>query len=506
MRRSVTLGAAIALASLPMTACGGSSAANSGSTMVTLGISAAPPKWDPYTFDWGALSQSEQAVYDTLVHTRPDGSLAPGLATSWKYTDPTHFELTLRQGAQFSDGEPVNAAAVKKNLDRAKTVVGPKTDQLAAVKSVKAEGESTVKITLSEPYPSLPAVFTQVMGMVASPKALDDVKSLNQRPVGAGSYTLDESKTVPGDHYTFKKNPRYWDAKSVGIDTLVLKVLPDLTAALSALRSGQIDGTNGTLSQMQTAKDVPDVKVLSGLSYFTSLNLQDRNGTQVKALRDVRVRQAIQYAIDRKGIQKVVGPGQPTTQLFMPGTPGYDASLDNAYPYDPAKAKQLLSAAGYAQGFELPVINTEYGVYSDYVQAVASQLKKVGITMKINNLPLSNYLAAKFKTDNPAYAWFYNPSDNYFDVQYALLKNSKYNPYKVESPTIEKLAAKAAAQQGDAQAVTLKELSRQFVTESPMVITNLVDNYYFYNSKKIKKMEMTARQPLPAINALQPAG
>jgi len=505
MRRSVTLAVAASLASLSLTACGGGSSTEKSGT-VTLAIVAAPKKWDPYTFDWGPQAQAEQAVYDTLIHTNPDGTPGPGLATSWKYTDPTHFELKLRQGARFSDGEPVDAAAVKKNLDRSKKVVGPKTDQLDAVKSVEADGEDTVKITLSQPYPSLPAAFQQVMGMVASPKALDNPASLNQRPVGAGPYTLDGSKSVPGDHYTYKKNPNYWDAKSVGVDTLVLKVIPDLTAALSALRSGQVDATLGGVGQLDVAQTVPGVKVLSEPSYFASLNLQDRHGTQVKALKDVRVRQAMQYAVNREALQKVLGPGQPATQLFMPGTPGYDASLNNAYPYNPAKAKQLLAAAGYPNGFELPLVNTDYGNWNDYVQAVASQLKNVGITVKIKNLPLSAYLEAKFKTDNPAYAWFYNASDNYFDAQYALLKNAKYNPYKVESPEIEKLAAKAASQQGDAQAATLKQLSRQFVTESPMVVTNVVKVFYFYNTKKIKKMEMTLLQPTPTINALQPAG
>lgn len=505
MRRSVTLAVAAGLAGLSLTACGDGSSTEDRGT-VTLAVAAAPKKWDPYTFDWGPMSQAEQAVYDTLIHTRPDGSPAPGLATSWKYTDPTHFELTLRRGVRFSDGEPLDAAAVKKNLDRAKKVVGPKTDQLAAVKSVQAPDADTVKITLNEPYPSLPAAFQQVMGMVASPKALDAPESLNQNPVGAGPYTLDGSKTVPGDHYTFKKNPQYWDAKSVGVETLVLKVIPDMTAALSALRSGQVDATLGSVNQLDTAKTLSDVKVLSQPSFFASLNLQDRNGTQVKALKDVRVRQAIQYAVDRAALQKVLGPGSPSTQLFLPGTPGFDESLTNAYPHDPAKAKQLLAAAGYPNGFDLPLVNTDYSNWNDYVQAVSSQLKEVGINVKINNLPLSTYLEAKFKTDNPAYAWFYNASDNYFDVQYALLKNAKYNPYKVESPEIEKLAATAATQQGGEQAATLKQLSRRFVTESPMIVTNVVDVFYFYDTKKIKKMEMTALQPMPSINALQPAG
>lgn len=508
MRRSAIIVAMAAAASLAVSACssgGSESSSSSGPTTLTLATGAAPAKWDPYLFDWGSLSQPEQAVYDTLIHKNPKGEYTPGLATEWSYTDPTTFELTIRDGAKFSDGEPVDGAAIKTNLDRAKSVVGPKTDQLDDIASVEATGQN-VTIKLSRPNPSLPAVFSQVMGMVASPKALQDVPALEQQPVGAGPYTLNVAKSKAGDSYTFEKNPTYWNAEEVGIDTLIIKIIPDLSAALNALRSGQIDGVNGTALQMKTAKTLPDIEVLSTPSYIAALHLQDRDGTQVEAIKDIRVRQAISYSLDRKALQKFLGGGEPSTQLFMPGTPGFDEALTDAYPYDPAKAKSLLAEAGYADGFTLPVVTTDYGTFAGYTQAIAGQLKEVGIDVKINSVTLPDYLAAKFKTDNPAYAWFFNSSDNYFDVQQALLKDAKFNPYKVEVPGIEALASKAASEQGDEQAATLKALSAKFVEESPMVVTNVVDNYYFYNTKKVKSMSFTALEPLPRIDTLQPAG
>jgi peptide/nickel transport system substrate-binding protein len=508
MRRSSVIAALAVTVSLSVTACSGSSSdsgSGGGPKTITIATGAAPAKWDPYLFDWGSAAQPEMAVYDTLIHKNPKGELTPGLATEWSYADPSTFELTLRDGAVFSDGTPVDGAAVKANLDRAKTVVGPKTEQLADIESVEATGQK-VTIKLSRPNPSLPAAFSQVMGMVASPKALEDVASLEQQPVGAGPYTLNVAKSKAGDSYTFEKNDKYWDAKNVAVDTLVIKIIPDLSAGLNALRSGQIDAINGTDLQKKTAESVPDVKILSQASYIAALNLQDRNGTQVKALKDPRVRQAISTAIDRDALQKFLGEGEPTTQLFLPGTPGYDKELTNAYPYDPAKAKALLAEAGYPNGFELPVITTDYGTFGGYTEAVSGQLAEVGIKVKINSITLTDYLAAKFKTDNPAYAWFYNVSDNYFDVQQALLKNSKFNPYKVEVPGVEALAEKAAAEQGDEQAKTLKELSAKFVEESPVVVTNIVNNFYFYNTKKIKSMEFTAKEPMPRVDTIQPAG
>lgn len=508
MRRRSVIVALAAAVSLSVSACSGSSSdsgSDSGPKTITIATGAAPAKWDPYLFDWGSLSQPEMAVYDTLIHKTPDGEYSPGLATEWSYTDPTTFELTIRDGAVFSDGTPVDGAAVKTNLDRAKTVVGPKTAQLADVERVEAEGQK-VTIKLSSPNPSLPAAFSQVMGMVASPKALEDVAALEQQPVGAGPYTLNVAKSTAGDSYTFEKSDTYWDADNVAVDTLVIKIIPDLSAALNALRSGQIDAVNGTTLQADTAKTVPDVEILSQPSYIAALNLQDRDGTQVEALKDARVRQAISTAIDRDALQKLLGEGEPTTQLFMPGTNGFDEALTDAYPYDPDKAKALLADAGYPDGFELPVVTTDYGTFGGYTEAVSGQLAEVGIEVKINSLTLTDYLAAKFKTDNPAYAWFYNSSDPYFDVEQSLLKDSQFNPYKVEVPGIADLATKAASEQGDEQAATLKQLSAQFVEESPVVVTNVVNNFYFYNKKKIKSMEFTAREPMPRVDTIQPAG
>lgn len=514
VRRWAAITAAVAVVSM-VAACGSDSSSSSASgsagaaaedSTFTVAVTTMPQKWDPYQQDWASLQQAGQMVYATLVQQQQDGSLGPGLAQSWSYSDPTHFQLKLKSGLTFSDGEPVDAAAVKANLDRAATVKGPKTSQLATVQSVTATDSSTVDITLSEPNPSLPFILSQVMGMVASPKALADQTSLDAEPVGAGAYTLDAANTTPGDTYTFVKNPTYWDAANVGVQTVVFKVLADTTASVNAFRSGQVDATVGTAGDVASISSVEGGTVIQQLSYFASLNLQDRNGTQVPALGSEQVRQAMNYAVDRKALQAVIGEGQIATQIFMPGSGGYDASLDDAYPYDPDKAKQLLAAAGYPDGFDLTVTSTDYGNFLTYTQAVAEQLGKVGIRVQINNLPLKDYLAAKFTTTNPAYAWFFNASDAYLDTEQILLTDSHFNPYQVTTPQIQSLFATAQTQTGDAVNATLKQISGVAVDQATMLVTNYVNTYYFYNKDKVKELNFIPLIPLPPLTALQPAG
>ncbi len=484
----------------------GSAGAAAEDSVFTVAVTAVPQKWDPYQQDWASLQQSGQMVYATLVQQEQDGSLGPGLAESWSYSDPTHFQLKLKSGLTFSDGEPVDAAAVKANLDRAKTVTGPKTSQLAAVQTVTATDPTTVDVTLSTPNPSLPFILSQVMGMVASPKALADQTALDAAPVGAGPYTLDVDNTTPGDTYTFVKNPTYWNAANVGIQTVVFKVIADTTASVNAFKSGQVDATVGTANDVSSIPSVEGGVSIQQLSYFASLNLQDRNGTQVPALGSEQVRQAMNYAVDRTALQAVIGEGQIATQIFMPGSGAYDASLDNAYPYDPDKAKQLLASAGYPDGFDLTVTSTDYGNFLTYTQAVAEQLGKVGIRVQINNLPLKDYLTAKFTTTNPAYAWFFNASDAYLDVEQILLTESHFNPYKVTTPEIESLFATAQTQTGDAVDATLKQVSKVTVDQGTMLVTNYVNTYYFYNNTKVKDLNFIPLIPLPPLTALQPAG
>ena len=290
--RRLLLAAAAAVLMLVVAGCGGSdsgsgSGSSSGGSGGTLTIAPLVPAlpWDLKDAGLGNNAQYYQPVYDSLLRLDSKGAPTANVATSWRY-DKSQTELTLklRTGLKFTDGAPVDAAAVKANLDNTKTGANEAAGMLKGIASVRVVNPTTVVLKLSAPDPSLVPNLGNVAGMLASPKAIQS-GALKTAPVGSGPYKLDPSATTHGSQYTFVRNPDYWNAKAFPYDKIVLKPLTDPTAVLNALRSGQIDG-----ALMTNAKNIAPAQA-SGLKVnkFTSgdvdgVYIWDRGGKQVKAL------------------------------------------------------------------------------------------------------------------------------------------------------------------------------------------------------------------------------
>ncbi|SEE56309.1 peptide/nickel transport system substrate-binding protein [Jiangella alba] len=325
-------------------------------------------------------------AYDVLIYQAPDGSLQPQLATSWEYVGDgnTTFELSLRPDIAFVDGTPLDAQAVKANLEyRRDPAVGSQSAaQLAAVSEVEVVDDLTVRIHLATPNPLLPSLFTQSgAGAMISPAALADPAGLATETFGVGRYQLDASRTVHGDHYTFVSNPDYWSPDDVHWDEVVVSFLPEESAALASLQAGQLDAGMATSATVDSGRAAGLSVAGPGFPIVAGLNIWDRDGEVVPALGDVRVRQALNYAVDREAIASaLVGDsGSPTDQLSAPDQSGWND--DGYYPYDPDKARELLAEAGYADGFTLPV-RTFAG--EQLTQAIADNLGDVGVVLEIN--------------------------------------------------------------------------------------------------------------------------
>src|SRR4051812_43286958 len=396
--RTRRMAAALTVAALAATAaagCGSTSkndaAKGGGSTTakasgvvggtLTIATPNVPASLDPAT---GANENSDyfDLAYDPLIVQAPDGSFKPGLATSWKYgAGNKSFSITLRDGVKFSDGTPLDAQAVKTWLDHAMKLPGGRAPTyLSNLQTVTVKDPQNVELKFKAPTPLLELTLSQrlEMGMVASPKAVA-AKTLATQTAGAGPYMLDKAQSVTGDHYTYVANPNYWNKPAVHYKSVVLKKIDNPTAALQALKTGQV----------QVVKDQPvtsiDAAKRAGLTsvapetLIMGLSLLDRDGKLSKPLGDVRVRQAINYAIDRKAVANVIGAGhgRPTAQMAVPGDDSYDEALDQQYPFDQAKAKELLSQAGYAKGFTLPAVATTIVGQDKLGQAIAGQLSKV---------------------------------------------------------------------------------------------------------------------------------
>lgn len=468
---------------------------------LTVAVSGVAAKWDPATFNWGYELQAQQAAYDSLVHAEPDGSFSPGLATEWEYTDPTTFTMRLRDGVTFTDGTPFDAEAVKANIEHDQATVGPKTLQIADIESVTVVSDLEVEMTLSQPNPTLPYVFSQAMGMMASPTAIADPDSLAATPVGAGPYVLDSTKTVVGDKYVFRKNPDYWDSAKVGYDTLVFRVLTDSSAIFNALKVGEINMAVGG-GQTLDAAEAADLGVLEYPANTWALLFTDRAGTIVPALADVRVRQALNYAVNRAPIADAVVPGVATSQIVGPGGGAYDDSLDEYYSYDPGKAADLLADAGYANGFVLPVLSTPGA--DSVIQAIGADLAKVGVTVQIEDRAPLDYVAATQTTDFPAFIQPFAAAYTMIDARNYILPDSAQNPFTLENSEHVDLLNQAASESGDEQAATMEEFAAS-VTKEALFLPVLRASSYWYFDSTVTGVEPYLGQVVPYIYNWTPA-
>lgn len=411
-RRTAALVVAVVAVLAVVTGCSSGASSGNGTDSVgdeiTFGAPLSPPSLNPAIGD-PAYGLFFQWAYDPLVVMRPDGSFGPGLAIEWGYVGEGNraYELTLREGVKFSDGTALDAKAVKTYLDYSRK---QKTSPLAVlftnVESIEATGPLTVRITLHKSDPNLTFAFAQAFGggNIASPKAVAAPETLDNGTAGTGPYMLDASKTVAGDHYTFVANPHYWNKERQHFKQVTIRVIPNPSSMIQAMRAGQVQAALGDPTTLQAAKDA-GLTVLAPPQALTGLNLADRDGKLSKPLGDVRVRQALNHAVDRKVIAKALYGDEELaiSQYALPGHAAYDPALDNAYRYDPALAKQLLADAGYPDGFTLPVLDTKLVGLDKMVQAVAGQLGKIGVKLQVTTKAAANdFFAAMASGKFPA--------------------------------------------------------------------------------------------------------
>ncbi|MDR6437840.1 peptide/nickel transport system substrate-binding protein [Paenarthrobacter nicotinovorans] len=502
--------AAIVLsASLALTACGGGGAgAGNGSTAgsktvtaLTLGTLRDLTSWDPAQAHVGHALQPYQAAYDSLILREPDGKLSPMLATAWKYNDTnTKLTVDLRTDVTFSDGAKFDAAAAKANMDHFKKANGPQMAQLSSVSDVAVVDADTIDINLTAPEPALEFFLSQAAGLMGSPAALgtDAIKTV---PVGSGPYVMDKAASVKDSQSVFTAREDYWNKDLQKFKKLTLKILLDPTARTNALVSGQIDATlldpkNG--KQAEGAK----MKLETNQVDWSGLLLLDRDGTKNPALANVKVRQAINHAFDRKTIldQVMLGQGTPTSQPFGKDSGAWTEELENYYSYDPEKAKQLLKESGFEGKVSIDVPTLPGG--ETLISVMKQQLADVGITLNpgaaITNTFTSDVAAQKYP------ALFYNLFQGQPTVAIDQIVSTKalYNPFKTTSPELE--AKIAAVRTGGADAGKLAQEVNKYVVEQAWFAPLFRVNQMYYHNDKVN-VTPQVQQAVPSIYNYSPA-
>lgn len=359
------------------------------SASLTMAIESAPQSLDPSKDDNGDGLFAAELLYSPLINETYAGAYTPGLATSWHYVGKGNkkFELTVRKGAKFSNGQPVTAAAVAAGLIYNSKGTGPAGSNFTGLKA-RATGDNVI-LTVTKPVASFPELLSarDLTADIPCPASLKNSASLASQPCGAGEYVLNKSATVSGSKYVFSPNPKYYDPAAIHYKSITLDVIPSTTSALEALRTGQVQVDQDTdLGMYAAAKSAGLVVTTLGVNGFVPLWIMDRNGKLVKPLGNVMVRQALNYAIDRPAIAKAAyGPlGEAFDEPVPPGYNGYDPAVASYYRYDPALAKKLLAKAGYPHGFGLSVLYiTSQSQAGIVLQAMKQEFAKIGVTLTL---------------------------------------------------------------------------------------------------------------------------
>jgi peptide/nickel transport system substrate-binding protein len=363
---------------------------------IVVAIGAEPATLDPQQRDEGAMYAVNTNIYETLTTRTAEGELVPLLATDLGTPiDDTTWQFKLREGVVFHNGEPFNADAVVASVNR---IIDPdygseQISNFASIVGAEAVDEFTVNIKTEGPDPILPARMTLMLMVPPQASAEPDFPD---NPVGTGPYTFVEWNR--GSEISLVANPDYWgDAPS--IDAVTFRFIGEAGTRLAGVLAGEIDLMVGLAPE--DFDRAPQAFSLQGVQHV-GIALNSRAGSPIE---DVRIRQALNYAVDKEAIANALFSGFAEVdpgQFMNPSWFGFNPNVE-AYPYDPDKARALLEEAG-AVGMTIPLLGVSGRLLKDRetVEAVAGYWEAVGIDVDLQILEFSEFLDRFFdRVDRP---------------------------------------------------------------------------------------------------------
>jgi peptide/nickel transport system substrate-binding protein len=377
---------------------------------ITVGLELDIPGFDPLkvgVYDTAALTAAA-ALFETLTYLDDKGDPQPKLALSWKPSeDFKTWTFKLRPGVKFHDGTPFNAEAYKANFDRQKDPANKCrcAFYIAGVNNVQAPDELTLVYNLNDPAVNFPALvsYSNQNAAVHSPTAWktkgDDY---NRNPVGTGPYIL--KSWTAGDRMVLEKNPDYWDKGRPYLDRIILKPLPDAQSRFASLQSGEADIVwDDEYDADNIAKAQKDPK-MTVHTYAGSGAAVAAFNTKVAPLDDVRVRQALVMAIDRKKMSQALtnGLARPASNPYGDGS-WVKCKDDGALPYDIEKAKALIKDYGKPVDFKMLFTATPRGRAGG--QVLQQFWKQAGANMEIEQVDQATFPPRAFMRQFQVIGW-----------------------------------------------------------------------------------------------------
>ncbi|HLR11421.1 MAG TPA: glutathione ABC transporter substrate-binding protein [Sporosarcina sp.] len=426
----------------------------------------------------------QEPIFERLLKRDENMELIPGLAKEWEFVDDTTVEFILEENVTFHDGEPFNAEAVKKSLDRVldPKVASPKYDNFAMIESVDVVDEFTVQVKTSYPFAPILAHLSHTGASIISPKLIDeDYKAIEEgkepgavisdNPIGTGPFKYEE--WTPGEEITFVRNEDYWGEKAV-LDTVTMKVSPESGTRLADLERGFVHATDPVLpNEVAQINDGDFAEVLetssTGLA-FIGFNMKDG------PFEDIRVRQAVSMALNKDEVIDGVydGFGVKGKGPLAPKVFGYDEEIDGLQ-YDLEEAKKLLAEAGYEDGFTATLWTNDNPQRIDTAILLQDALKDLNIELKIEQMEFGTYIEELKKGDHDLYmlGWT-NPMLDADHGLYMLFHSSSIgvppNAMWYENDKVDELLEAGRQEMDDEKRLDIyKELQETIIEDAPMI-------------------------------------
>ena len=363
-------------------------------TDITVAIQLEPPNLDP---TGGAAQAIDSVLYSNvfegLTRFMADGSVVPGLAESWEISaDGLVYTFTLHDGVLFHDGTTMDAEDVKFSLDRARAEDSTNAQKglFADIADVTVVDPLTVQVTLSQPNGMF--LFNMAWGdaVIVAPESIETIAS---NPIGTGAFTF--SDWVQGDRLELIRNDAYW-GDAPALETATFRFISDPTAAFAAVMAEDVDAFVGfpapeNLPQFEAD---PRFQVLVGNTEGETILAMNN---KMPPFDNPLVREAVSLAIDRQAIidGAMFGYGTPIGTHFAPHNPDYVDLLANS-PHDPARARELLTEAGFPDGFTTTLKLPPPSYARRGGEIIAAQLRDIGVTAEITNLEWAQWIEEVF--------------------------------------------------------------------------------------------------------------
>ena len=400
------------------------------------------------------------SLCEKLYDVDKDLNVVPQLAASMPETSPDGMTATikLRQGVKFNDGTDFDAAAVKKSLDRHRTLDGSqRQSELLAVAGVDVVDPSTVRINLKQPFAPLAAVLADRSGMIMSPAQLDKLgDKFGTNPVCVGPFKF--SSRVAQDRIELVKSDQYYDKAKVHFDKIVYKPIPDQNIRLANLRSGDVQ-----VAEAIQPTDVPSVRNDSNLQLIEAgslgyqgitINLNNTKGLYPAPTgkvpgalaSDPRVRHAFELSLDRDTLNKVVFNGlyEPTCSPISLNSPYASPELSKCPPHDVNQAKALLAQAGVKTPVPVELMTDNSPLATRIGQAIQSMAKEAGFAVKLRPTEFATALddsdAGKFQAFTVGWSGRVDPDGNISNFQ---LSQGSQNVTRASDKNIDDLIIQA---------------------------------------------------------------